>query len=116
MEQPIGILENFGDARFPLTSSDWDCWLTKLQQLGVEVRVLTRQHLEDCEAQTTDILATQGILIFGGESFRFISQLDCKGFGLYVEIAARTSVTAKKLLSHLHALFPAPKPPSSWGF
>ncbi len=111
LKQPIRIPELFvGDERFTLTSSDWGCWLTKLQQLGAEVRVHTRQHLEDCETQTTDIISTQGILIFRGESFVFVAQIDDEGFGLYIEIAARTSVTAKELLSHLHAHFPAPRP------
>jgi hypothetical protein len=107
VKRPIVVPElGFHQQRFPVDTTDWESWQEQLQTLGIEVHVKSRQYLENCESQTTDLIAAEGTLSFLGSTFSFTAQIDFEGFALYVGDLSTATSAARQLSSHLQQLYP----------
>ncbi len=74
----------FSAHRFPLSSSKLEVSLDEICKLGITSIIQSKQFLEDCIENRTDLIAIQGELNYKEKSFEFSAQFDVKGFGLYV--------------------------------
>ena len=85
MKKPIIIPELEIDKQsFKLGHKHWKTWKIDYQEIGGKVVIKSRQLLEDCELNRTDLIAEEGDLIFKEKKFPFTAQLDFQGFTLYV--------------------------------
>lgn len=101
-KKPIVVPELFpsGDVRFSLTCEQWDNLLSDLNNIGAEIIPSTKQYLEDCEKNVTELIAITGTMTFENTNFEITAQLDLDGFSLYVS-KPNDEQNYKKLLSYL---------------
>jgi hypothetical protein len=106
MKQPIIEPDFFtGEHRFRLGREGLSRWKSKLQLLSIIVKSKSRQYLEDCEADVTELIAEDGVFIYMGEKFPFVAQLDVQGFCLYIDGLNSNSQVPRDFHLQLRVIF-----------
>lgn len=107
-KKPIVEPELFpsGDTRFSLTLEQWNNLLPDLNNIGAKVVPSTKQYLEDCGKNVTELIAINGTIRFEGTDVEMTAQLEVDGFSLYVT-KPEDDLKYEKLLSYLVKVYEA---------
>jgi len=100
----VPVLFPSGDIRFGLTCEQWDNLIPDLNNIGAEVIPSTKQYLENCEKNVTELIAITGTIKFENTHCEMTAQLDVDGFSLYVS-KPDDDLNYEKLLAYLVKLY-----------